>query len=174
MFNKKLIYIVGIILFTLVGCSNNDNITLSEHEKKAIDYLKSNNYIIVSHLESSYEYVLNKEMITMNPYNRIWAVQYTEPDLYFNKLISIYSFIVENHPLVEVLLAMGIDYDNYDVQVNVFISEEEAIGGTSNLIPKDNSLLFGGAYSIDGKTLEEVTGLTYDQWTEAWRKKYGH
>ena len=105
----------------------------------------------------------------MNPYNGIWGVQYTEPDLYFNKLISIYSFIVKNHPLNEVALAMNFDYD---VQVNVFISEEEVIGGTSYFLPKDNTVLFGGAYSIDGKTLEEITGLSYEQWSKDWIKKY--
>lgn len=30
----------------------------------------------------------------------------------------------------------------------------------------------GGVYSIDGKTQEEITGLSYSEWLAQWTKKY--
>jgi hypothetical protein len=34
-------------------------------------------------------------------------------------------------------------------------------------------ILLGGVYSLEGTTLGEVTGLSYQQWSENWKKKYG-
>lgn len=52
------------------------------------------------------------------------------------------------------------------------LSEGKVIGGNS--IPNTYEVLLGLAcYSLDGKTLEEVTGLSYQQWDENWKKKYG-
>jgi hypothetical protein len=49
------------------------------------------------------------------------------------------------------------------------MTEGDVIGGYS--YPDAD---VSGAYSsIDGKTLEEVTGLGYREWREKWEKKYG-
>lgn len=35
-------------------------------------------------------------------------------------------------------------------------------------------LLVGAVSSLDGKTLEEVTELSYKEWQDNWKTKYGN
>jgi hypothetical protein len=67
---------------------------------------------------------------------------------------------VKNHPLEKI----------YNVNTNVYalVSDGQVIGGTS--FPDGDFV--GGCYSLDGKTLEEVTGLSYQEWCSEWAKKY--
>jgi len=50
------------------------------------------------------------------------------------------------------------------------LSEGNVIGGYS--CPNDN--VVGACSSIDGKTLEEVTGLSFKEWQNNWKDKYGN
>lgn len=50
------------------------------------------------------------------------------------------------------------------------LSEGNIIGGYSY----PNANVSGAFSSIDGKTLEEVTGLSFQQWQDNWKKKYGN
>jgi hypothetical protein len=50
------------------------------------------------------------------------------------------------------------------------LSEGKVIGGYS--FPNIDGLA-GSVYSLDGKTLEEVTGITFKEWSDNWKKKYG-
>ncbi|MEG6616389.1 hypothetical protein V6C27_08160 [Peptococcaceae bacterium 1198_IL3148] len=50
------------------------------------------------------------------------------------------------------------------------LSDGKIIGGYS--CPNAN-VVGASYYSIDGRTLEEVTGLSFQQWQENWKKKYG-
>jgi len=45
------------------------------------------------------------------------------------------------------------------------VCENKAIGGYS--LPDED--LIGGVYSLEGKTLEEVTGLNYQDWLKKWK-----
>lgn len=49
------------------------------------------------------------------------------------------------------------------------MADGEVIGGTSFPL-KEGELLMGSAYSLDGMTLEEVTGLTFKEWSDDWKK----
>jgi hypothetical protein len=49
------------------------------------------------------------------------------------------------------------------------MAESKVIGGYSY----PNAKIYGAISSLDGKTLEEVTGLSYQKWLESWAKKYG-
>lgn len=48
--------------------------------------------------------------------------------------------------------------------------EGNIIGGYS--YPNDGSI--GSIRSIDGKTLKEVTGLSFQQWQDKWKRKYSN
>lgn len=48
------------------------------------------------------------------------------------------------------------------------LSDDKIVGGYS--FPDEK--MVGSVYSLDGKTLEEVTGLSFQQWEENWKKKY--
>lgn len=75
--------------------------------------------------------------------------------------ISVYSFTVTNHPLGT--------FDDSKSKVSILLCEGKVIGGTS--FP--NTAMDGAPYSLDGKTLEEVTGKSFQKWSEEWEKKYG-
>jgi len=49
-------------------------------------------------------------------------------------------------------------------------SGDDVIGGYS--IPDYQELHMGWVYSIDGETLEEMTGMSYPGWLEEWNKAY--
>lgn len=163
---KKVFFIlIGLILITLAGCTEK----ISGDERKAEAFVKSQGYIITARKGEIQKYILEKSKLYGGtetiPYQQAWGVQTIEPDIYFGKEITIYGFTVRNHPMQE-------RDKNAKNGVNVYImlSEGKVIGGYS--YPDANVV---GAYSsLDGRTLEEVTGLKYQQWQADWKKKYGN
>jgi len=157
---KVLCILLGLLFLILVGYSK----SITGYEKTAEDYVRSQGYNITARKGEIEKYTLEKSklygaMETL-PYKQMWGVQKVEPDKYFGKEITIYGFTVKNHPLEKI----------YNVKTNVYvlISDGQVIGGTS--FPDGDFV--GGCYTLDGKTLEEVTGLSCTQWAEEWEKKY--
>lgn len=150
---------LSLLVFAICGCSST-----SSDEKIAENYVKTKGYDIIEIKEKEYKYTLEKTKLYMSteniPYINMWALQKVDPDRYFSKQISIYHFIVKNHPLEKI----------YKVNTNIYIMicDGKVIGGAS--FP--NERLSGSLYSLEGKTLEEVTGLSYGQWSEKWNEKY--
>jgi hypothetical protein len=162
---KKLIFIlIGLVLFTFIGCNKN----ITGDEKIAEEYVKSQGYEITGYKGEVKKYTLEKSKLYGStgsiPYQQSWGVQMVEPDKYFGKEITIYGFTIKNHPLETI-------YKNSKgTNVYIMLSEGKVIGGYSY----PNADIDGSCYSIDGKTLEEVTGLSFQQWSEEWKKKYGN
>lgn len=96
-------------------------------------------------------------------YQQIWAVQKDEPDKYFEKEITTFCFTVENHPLQE-----RDSHAKNGVNLYIMLADGKVIGGYSY----PNADVYGAYSSLDGKTLEEVTGLSFQQWGEKWKRKY--
>ncbi|KGE20294.1 hypothetical protein [Paenibacillus wynnii] len=161
---RSLYYGILISLFALifVGCSRQ----VASDEKIAKQYVKEHGYYVDFPLGEVYSYTLDKSKLFGHPeslpFQQAWGVQQAEPDLYFGKKVIIYGFTVSNHPLEKIYHAKS--------NVYVMLSEGKVIGGYS--FP-DVEGMVGSCYSVDGKTLEEVTGLSYSEWTEQWKKKYG-
>jgi hypothetical protein len=132
-------------------------------KQKASSFLKDKGYSIVSSDGKVEEYVLKKEHLMKLPYSQIWGVQQIDANDYLNKTIESFKFTVRNHPLDNLK-------GNNDKQTTVWVlvCENKAIGGTS--LPDED--LVGGVYSLEGKTLEEVTGLNYQDWSREWTNKY--
>lgn len=64
--------------------------------------------------------------------------------------------------------------DNYRISAAVMLVNSKVIGGTSGPLSKiKNFVMVGGAYSIEGKTLTEIKEMSYPEWLEHWKKKYG-
>lgn len=143
--------------------------TTVDNEKIAQQYLKLQGYKIISASGQLEKYNLEKsklsETIGIMPSQQIWGLQKIEPDKYFGKEIYVYGFIVINHPLEK-------KYINFKNGVNVYVmvSEGKVIGGYSRI----SSNILANYRSLDGKTLEEVKGLSIKQWDEEWEKKYGN
>lgn len=131
-------------------------------EKTAENYLENQGYKIITRRGKTSEYILEKNMLwgSSGNYAEVWGVQRVEPDKYFGKQITGYNFIVKNNPLEKIY--------NVNTNVYVMVSGGQVIGGTS--FPDGNFV--GGCYSLDGKTLEEVTGLSFQQWCDNWKKRY--
>ncbi|WP_442604145.1 hypothetical protein [Paenibacillus sp. KN14-4R] len=160
----KLGVIVGLVFLILTGCDKE----VTGDEKTAEQYVEDHGYKIISHKSETDKYKLEKSKLYGSteaiPYQQSWGVQNVEPDNYFGKEITIYGFTVSNHPLEKI----------YKAKTNVYImlTEGKVIGGYS--FPNNEGLiLMGSVYSLDGKTLEEVTGITFKEWSDGWKKKYG-
>ncbi len=92
-------------------------------------------------------------------------MQTVEPDKYFGKEIVVYGYTVKNHPMQKE------DRNAKDgVNVYVMLCGGNIIGGYSY----PNADVVGAFSSLDGKTLEEVTGLSYKEWQDNWKIKYGN
>jgi len=165
-FMRKLLFVLmGLLLFTCLGCTEK----VVGEEKTAKSYVKSQGYKITSRKGEIQKYTLEKSKLYGGtetiPYQQMWAVQKTEPDKYFGKEITIYGFIVKGHPLQK--------RDNnakHGVELYIMLIDGKVIGGYSY----PNAEVCGAYSSLDGKTLEEVTGLSFQQWQENWKKKYGN
>jgi hypothetical protein len=161
---KKIILVnlIAIMLLILTGC----NKEATGDEKTAEEYVKIQGYKITSNLHKgkTQKYVLDKDKLLnmSSPYPLMWGIQSVESDKYFGKEITIYGFTVSNHPLKKVF--------NLNTNVYILLTDGKVIGGYS--FPNANML--GAYYSLDGKTLEEVTGLSFKEWKESWQKKYGN
>lgn len=92
-----------------------------------------------------------------------WGLQ--DPDLDLIKLLGktvyVEKFVVTNHPI-----------STANVDVIVFVIDNKPIGGISNESPNNNVIQLGGGYSIDGKTIEEVHDMNFDEWQTYWMDKY--
>lgn len=156
--------ILGVLFLILTGCGN----VVKGDEKTAEQYVEQQGYKITSRKGEVQKYILDKSKLYGStetvPYQQSWGVQYVEPDKYFGKEITVYEYTVKNHPLEKL----------YNIETNVFImiNEGKVIGGTSFPV-QGKVLLMGAPYSFDGKTLEEVTGMSFKEWSENWKKKYG-
>lgn len=139
-----------------------NNLSNSEQDKKvAEDYIKSKGYEIATRSGEIDNYTLDKSMLISDPlYGNIWGVQEVEPDKYLGKQITTYGFIVKNHPLEKIY--------KVDTNVCIMISDGQVIGGYSS----PNKDYDGGLESLDGKSLEEVKGISYKQWLNEWKTKY--
>ena len=154
--------LISLFVLLIVGCGRQ----VIGDEKIAKQYVMEQGYDVNSNLGEVYSYTLDKSKLFGHPeslpFQQAWGVQQTEPDLYFGKKVIIYGFTVSNHPLEKIYHAKS--------NVYVMLSESKVIGGYS--FP-DVEGMVGSYYSVDGKTLEEVTGLSYSEWSKKWKKKYG-
>lgn len=80
------------------------------------------------------------------------------PSDYIGKTIHIQKFTVTNHPL-----------SKGKVDVFVYLADGQPIGGTS--FPYGDTT-DGGYWSIDGKSLEDIQGMSYQEWRKSWTEKY--
>ncbi|WP_127531009.1 hypothetical protein [Paenibacillus kobensis] len=164
--------ILALMLLAASACSKWPGAFYTGEEKTAAAYVKARGYKIVSDLGEAQAYTLSRDHIVQLPYMQYWAVQKDKPDPYFGKTITSYAFVVTSHPL-ESKFDSHYAAKEYEIRVVIMLSEGRAVGGYSFPIRKDGMALAGGVYSMEGETLEEITGLNYSEWLEDWEKRYG-
>lgn len=154
--------IISLLIFILTGCKTGElkNQQPNNAESKiATKYLKDKNYIIVSNEGKVDEYILEKEDLLKLPYQMYWGIQNIDVSKFLKKNIKTFKFIVKEH-----------NNDKTQTIVWVMISDNNVAGGYS--VPFNKNSVKGNVYSIDGKTLEEITGMTFQDWREQWVNKY--
>jgi len=170
---RMLMFLLAVaIVFLVSGCSSEAEPELHGDERKAAEAIKAKGYKILSTLGESEAYILERAKLLEAPYMNIWSVQEAVPEQYFGKSIASYDFVVSGHPL-EQLYASANQSSEYKFHINVMLSEGEVIGGYAYPVSKDGALSMGGVYSINGKSQEDMTGLSYSEWLAQWKKKYG-
>lgn len=139
-------------------------------EKIAERFVKTKGYKIIERKGEVEKYILEKSKIyggvETYPYQVSWGLQEKEPSGYFGEEIKVYKFVVENQPIQ----VTDIHAKN-GVEVYIMMTDGEVIGGYS--FSKSDEGLYGTFSSLEGKSLEEITGLSYDQWQDKWKEKYG-
>lgn len=168
--------LVSLIVLTFCGCAKNFTINenvekvdtnLTNDEKTAKADIEKRGYNIIEYKGQIDKYKLDKSKIfggtETTPYQQVWGVQSISPDDYFGKEIITYEFIVNNHPLQKVD-----SHAKNGVRLYYMFSDGKIIGGFSY----PNEDVYGAVSSLEGKSLEEVTGLTFSKWSEEWTNKY--
>ncbi|RIW34039.1 hypothetical protein D3H55_10610 [Bacillus salacetis] len=143
---KRLIFFT--VIFFPVGCGPQ----MDSDGELAKQYLLDQGYDIESY-EGNKDYSFTRAELGDIPHNSMWSVQPVSPEPYIGKEIAQEAFVVKNHPLSEI-------YGHQEgftekVEVRVFISNGEVIGGISNPVGEG---IGGCCYSLDGKTAEEIHG----------------
>ena len=145
--------------------SNNTSLNYNKNEEEI-----AQKYVVSLGYEINYKYgEIDNYTFTKNNmygsldsyyYSTIWGVQNVKPENYFDKQIITYGFNVKNHPLQKIY--------NSDTNIYIMICENKVIGGYS--FP--NGDFAGSVYSVNGSTLEEVAGMSYDEWEDRWKELY--
>lgn len=156
-----------LVIVLIAGCSKEGNNTEQVDSNMEIvsRYLEDKEYEIVTNNGKVVERVLKKEDLLYPPYQKQWAVQNVNPEDYIGKKIQIYEVIVKNH-----LLDNEEGNNKKQTIVKTMIVNNQVIGGYS--LPDYDIPHYGGVYSLEGKTLEEITGMSYQEWLVQWEDKY--
>ncbi|MCR8645714.1 hypothetical protein NV379_24035 [Paenibacillus sp. N1-5-1-14] len=150
------------LLFLLIGCNQ-----IPKDRLTAKLFLEQKGYKMVSYEGHPENYELTSEKLIAMPYMMVWGLQQLNPKSYIGKMIHVEKFIVSNHPL-----------SRGNVVVNVFEVEGKPVGGTSIPYSDSNFVMAGGCWSLEGKSLEEIQGetfqsKTFQEWRADWISIYG-
>ena len=158
----RLIGLAMVILLLFSACSKSEDVIDSSIVPgiSQTKYLEDKGYNIIEENGKVSSYTLEKDILLKTI---CWGVQTFDIQPYIGKQIDTYSYIVDNHPLDK----LG---DLNQTKVWLLVCENEIIGGFS--LHNTTDTQYGGVYSLDGHTLEEVTGMDYQDWREEWFAKY--
>ncbi|KZE52304.1 hypothetical protein AV540_10575 [Brevibacillus parabrevis] len=136
----------------------------TEAERLSAEYAASLGYTFVSY-EGTFSYTLEKKMLTELPDMAVWSVMQVDPLLYIGKQIDVHKIMVTGHPLDDYPESLG------KTSLALYFCQGRFVGGTS--FPATSEALFGSPYSLDGKTLEELSGEDFQTWRTNWEQRYG-
>lgn len=163
-----------LVLGLLAGCAavepqaerHRGDITMTKSEmQEAEHYVQEQGYTIVDYDDTGYEYTLERHMLTELPYMQYWSTLKVEPADYIGQKIRTIVFTVTNHPLDKIE-----GNSRHQTFVSIMLSEGKVIGGYS--WPDYDEPHVGSVYSLQGETLEEMTDMTFAEWTKNWNLKY--
>lgn len=153
------IFIMALVLFA--GCAQNSL------ESKLREEIKDMGYDIVEYDDEIFTMeIMSKDQEYKEISKAIfWEVQEFALSKYEGKNVDYHIFRVKNHPIDQQQPGVKL------TEIRLGVIDGEIIGGFTSPYKKDE-LFLGGPTAIDGRTLEELTGMTYIQWANQWSEEY--
>ncbi|MFB9326773.1 hypothetical protein ACFFSY_12680 [Paenibacillus aurantiacus] len=145
--------VVIALAMMLGGCSGGG----AEGSPEATAYLESKGYQNVQQEGRVVRYVINGRLLSQSPTMEQWGLQNVDPSAYFGQTIAIERYA-----------ATGSAIREGKVSVSVFMAGNKPVGGFVT-VPGEEGI----NYSLEGKTLEEVSGKSYEAWKQEWLARYG-
>lgn len=154
-----------------VGVSGSINLPIVNSVVDIENFIKEKGYAIISTKGKVDTYKLEKKMLIGFPYEVIWGLQEVEPENYIGKNIDVYKFIVQNH-----VLDSKIHNSTHQTNIFIMVCDFKLIGGYSRPNHEGKTIaelpIGPETYSIDGKPIEEVKNMSFQNWREKWEKRY--
>lgn len=158
---KIILTIVALTMFIMAGCSQK---TL---ESKLRDEIKEMGYEIIEYDEEVYTFEIKSKN---DEYKNIsqaifWEIQEFDISNYEGKTIEYHIFRVSGHPVEKSVTNAA------STEIRLGVIDDVIVGGFSSPYKKGETYL-GGPATTDGRSLEQLTDMTYEEWFNSWSKKY--
>ncbi|MCG1023828.1 hypothetical protein [Sutcliffiella horikoshii] len=139
------------LFLVLVGCQEKE---LSETAAFAKEYLELQGYNVLTYEGQLESYKITKYKVDSIPYHIHWSLPGNNPEPYYNKIVEVEKFIVNNHPLDNWECCDGVKSKG-KVSTYVYVVEGQIVGGYSTPYGiKPSAGVVGGNWSLDGKSKE--------------------
>ncbi|WP_313121075.1 hypothetical protein [Proteiniclasticum ruminis] len=160
---KKLLFfsVAAITMFIVVGCNQQ---TL---ESKLRDEIKEMGYEIIEYEDEVFPFEIRSKEEEYKDISRaiFWEIQEFDISNYEGKTIDYHIFRVAGHPIEK-------SVNNAEsTEIRLGVIDDVIVGGFSSPYKKGETYL-GGPATIDGRSLEQLTDMTYIEWFNSWRDKY--
>lgn len=158
---KILLTIVAITMLILVGCNQQ---TL---ESKLRDEIKKMDYEVIEYEDEVFTLEIKSKEEEYKAISRakFWEMQEFDISNYEGKTIDYHIFRVAGHPIEK-------SVDNAEsTEIRLGVIDDVIVGGFSSPYKK-GEIFLGGIATIDGRSLEQLTDMTYLEWFKSWSDKY--
>ena len=158
---RILLAIVALTMFIMAGCSQKNL------ESKLQDEIKEMGYGIIEYDEEVFTFEIKSKKDEYKNISRaiFWEIQEFDISNYEGKTIEYHIFRVSGHPVEK-------SVNNAEsTEIRLGVIDDVIVGGFSSPYKKGETYL-GGPATIDGRCLEQLTDMTYEEWFNSWSKKH--
>ena len=170
----KKVFIVIVILvlsITIIAFNTRPKTTTQIDQEQSYTYLSEKGYDIIEYKGRTTQ-IFSESHVSLYDIQVLTLIN-VDYMKYMDKDIVIDTYIVTNHPLDNNLQrfistierGFRVKYPNI-TRVQVAMCDNEIIGGYANIYHTGEKLLGRQGFDIDGKSIESVTGLTFDVWRD--------
>ena len=148
-------------MLILVGCNQQ---TL---ESKLRDEIKKMDYEVIEYEDEVFTLEIKSKEEEYKAISRakFWEMQEFDISNYEGKTIDYHIFRVAGHPIEK-------SVDNAEsTEIRLGVIDDVIVGGFSSPYKK-GEIFLGGIATIDGRSLEQLTDMTYLEWFKSWSDKY--
>ncbi|SDY25752.1 hypothetical protein SAMN05421736_101792 [Evansella caseinilytica] len=132
-------FFLMLTILVLAGCQNTQSNSAEELDDElsgdaylAKEYIEEQGYEVVSFEGKRFTYTLTEELLKELPYRLYWNLPGNNPEKAMNKNVTVYTFIVRNHPLAH--YNDGEQTAAEETVIAIHVAENEVVAGTSSPI----------------------------------------